>query len=85
MAIVKQFEDPEFLIDYYKWVDTDQLKGSHFYWGLGDDGELYARCSRFADTDHWYPTVYLSNMYQHFKLKYMKKLVKEFGHLVVFL
>jgi hypothetical protein len=83
MAIVKQFEDPEFLIDYYKWVDTDQLKGSHFYWGLGDDGELYCQCATFITTGNWVPINY-GNLFP-LPISALKRVVKEFGHLLVFL
>jgi hypothetical protein len=85
MKIVKSFEDPEFLAEYYNWYSASQLIGTSFLWGLGDDGNLYAKCGRFTDPHRWYPTISLSDMEQYFQLKLMKRIVKEFGHLVVFL
>jgi hypothetical protein len=85
MKIVKQFEDREFLLQYYNWCAVEHLSWAHFYWGLGDDGNLYAKCDTFTDPHRWYPTISLSDMEQYFQLKLMKRIVKEFGHLVVFL
>ena len=53
MNIVKQFEDSKFLAIMYNWYSDQQLLEHHFYWGLGDDGELYCRCDCFPDRERW--------------------------------
>ena len=77
MKIVKSFEDQKFFQRRYR---GSELSGE-WLWGFGDDGELYCRCTQFGD-DRWRrfdevgwfdPT-----------MEDMKRIVKEFGHLVVF-
>lgn len=84
MKIVKEFEDREFLARAYNWVSAEELCQEHFYWGLGEDGELHCSCTRFGDPHLWYPPSYVSNFQLLVSLKLMKRIVKEFGHLVVF-
>jgi len=79
MKIVKSFSDPEF---FQKQYHSD-IEGEWF-WGLGDDGGLYCKCpADFEDPDRWYS-------YEHechprsFSIRDMKRIVKAFGHLVVF-
>jgi hypothetical protein len=84
MKIVKQFEDPEFLAITYNWVSSDNLSREHFYWGLGEDGELYCKCSRFIENHLWHPPCAIGNLEDKISLKLMRRIVKEFGHLVVF-
>ena len=83
MKIVKEFEDPECLAKIYHWCSAQELSQEHFYWGLGDDGELYLSCTRFVDQNNWHKLSSI-DMRDHFSLKTMKRIVKEFGHLVVF-
>ena len=75
MKIVKSFKDPEFFRSRYGDDPDDTWE-----WGLGDDGELYYRCNKFAGND-WHNMGYVNII---FTLRDMKRIVKQFGHLVVF-
>lgn len=83
MKIVKEFEDPEVLRLLYHWCAEEDLDGSYFFWGLGDNGELYCRSDRFRQ-DNWFEIAAVSGFQGMINLKIMKRIVKEFGHLVVF-
>ena len=83
MKIVKQFEDPQFLQKVYHWRENLSAKDK-WAWGLGDDGELYFRCSIFTDFAYWFRFQDRSNVSNYLSIKDMKRIVKEFGHLVVF-
>lgn len=84
MNIVKQFDDHEFFERHFYLSYTDEeLKKGFWRWGLGDDGELYFQTSAY-DTN-WYP--YPEEAYSDKLLVTfddMRKIVKQFGHLVVF-
>ena len=86
MNIVKQLNDPEFFErHFFMELDDDDLSKGYWIWGLGDDGELYFRCSLFTHGDMWHP--YPEEGYSDKLLVTfgeMRKIVKEFGHLVVF-
>jgi hypothetical protein len=84
VRVVKSFEDPEFLKAIYGWVSDKEVEKDHFYWGLGDDGGLYLSCSRFRDNDYWHKLEAISNIEDHLSIRVMKRIVKEFGHLVIF-
>jgi hypothetical protein len=84
MRIVKSFEDHEFLSGMYSWCSEEELANEHFYWGLGDDGELYLQCTRFSDQTYWHRLGAISNLEDNINLRVMKRIVKEFGHLVIF-
>ena len=84
MNIVKQFEDPEFFRNVYHWNSPEELANHHFYWGLGDDGELYCHCTRFYK-DEWQHLSFLgADVGNYITLKLMKRIVNQFGHLVIF-
>jgi len=84
ITIVKQFEDPVFLRLMYSWVSEKDLENDHFYWGLSDGGELYLKCTRFSGTYPWHKSCDVSDVGRNMSLKLMKRIVKEFGHLVIF-
>ena len=77
MKIVKSFEDQKFFQRRYRGCN---YKGGWF-WGLGDDGELYCRCTQF-DNNSWHRFDELGIFDP--TIEDMKRIVKEFGHLVVF-
>lgn len=84
MKIVKQFEDDDFLRKVYSWREPHEFNDQDkFIWGLGEDGNLYFKCTRFNPGDAWntFKTVAVAD---HLTLKEMKRLIKEFGHLVIF-
>jgi hypothetical protein len=82
MKIVKQFEDPDFYNRlsknyediYHKWI-----------WGLGNDGELYF-LSEGLTFHNWisYRKCVKEGTEIFLSFQDMKKLVKEFGHLIIF-
>jgi hypothetical protein len=81
MKIIKQFSDPIYMRKTYEsWESDDELVGD-WAWGLGADGNLYCKCSDF-ENDDWY-------LFSHTSFKVgipeMKRIVKEFGHLLVFI
>lgn len=83
MNIIKQFEDPEFVRKVYHWTADDEWNpNDKWFWGLGDDGELYFRCTRFSS--FCWITIKDINVGEYFTLKTMRRIVKEFGHLVIF-
>lgn len=83
MNIIKEFEDQEFFC--LSEVSTPEYHGKYtWYWGLGDDGEIYYRCTRFSDPESWYKLKKHHEVAALIGLKTMKKLVKQFGHLLVF-
>lgn len=83
VKIVKEFEDQEFFC--HSELSSPEYHNKYtWFWGLGEDGNIYYRCTRFVDPDQWdklnrYPSIAVL-----VSLKTMKKLVKQFGHLVVF-
>lgn len=78
MKIIKEFEDPEYYGKRYRGCPLGVWN-----WGLGDDGEIYCKSNAFGDRgEDWHSIDYLSIVPP---IKEMKKLVKEFGHLLVFL
>jgi hypothetical protein len=83
VKIVKSFEDPEFLALSYNWLSEDELSKEHFYWGLGEDGEVYLKCTRHQPIS-WYKLNKAGSFQDCISLKLMKRIVKEFGHLVIF-
>jgi hypothetical protein len=85
MKIIKQFEDPELLARQHHWWSEEALASHSFVWALGDDGELYFRCSLYDDPNRWYEL--RSNPYvgSRVNLKTMKRIVQQFEHLLVFL
>lgn len=83
MKIIKQFEDREFAKEQYPEMDC-------WTWGLGDDGNLYYRDYSPEACLHnkpWYCFASPSNGQIAIKvsIKYMKKIVSEFGNLLPFI
>lgn len=71
MKIVKEFQD-----DNYAEKNGCRI----WYWGLGDDGNIYRRLD---DKDDWVDINGLLPI--RTDLNDMKRIVKEFGHLLVWL
>ena len=80
MKIIKSFPDHEFINDRVENVDGSK---SEWYWGFGDDGGLYYRTTEHNLPEQWSAVDY--TLGYDIRLKDMKKLVKEFGHLLVWL
>ena len=57
------------------------LKMMSWYWGLGDDGNLYCRGSYYSD--RW--RLFNYGLGWDLTIKDMKKIVKQFGDLLPFL
>lgn len=75
MKIVKEFESNEYAISR----SQSTAFNPYLSYGLGDDGNLYCKCRMSGYVlDTWCkPSFYIS-------ILEMKKIVKEFGHLLVF-
>jgi hypothetical protein len=80
MKIVKEFSDLEFFRKRYRGNFYSQQ--DMWLWGLGENGELYCRCSTFAE-GKWYPSDDIP--YLNLSIADMKRITKEFGHLLVIL
>jgi hypothetical protein len=81
MKIVKEFPDQDFFC--LPEISSPECHGKYeWFWGLGEDGEIYYRCTRFTDPDEWHELG--RTVSPLVRLKTMKKLVKQFGHLVIF-
>lgn len=78
MKIVKQFDD----FEYFDYVYEGYGIRGFWRWGLGEDGDLYCQSSDFQDPREWNSW---SSVNMPLSLKHMKRLVKEFGDLLVFL
>ena len=85
MKIIKEFEDREYyrlpeVRPKHKAIEPDAT----WFWGLGEDGYLYYRFVPTLYEGQWYsyqvPTGQLP-----MSIAQMKKIVKEFGHLLVWL
>ena len=88
MKIIKAFDDSEFVNKQFKQFLFDSE--IHFWnWGFGDDGRLYFQTSAYLDptTGHVNPLKWYDyhDMVSYLSIKDMKKIVKEFGHLLVWL
>jgi hypothetical protein len=83
VKIVKEIEDHDFFCN--PQISTPEYRGRYtWYWGLGDNGRIYYRCTRFAAPDEWHSLQDNTGVAAEVSLKTMKKLVKQFGHLLVF-
>ncbi|HEY5267915.1 MAG TPA: hypothetical protein VII94_02180 [Candidatus Saccharimonadales bacterium] len=83
MKIIKQFRDDSFIEKRYK--DAHEYTWT---WGLGEDGELYyhqTHKDQQTDLNSWYLAAYSSIVMRAVSLQVMKRLVKEFGHLLVWI
>ena len=84
MNIIKEFEDADFFA--HPEISSPEYHGRYtWYWGLGDDGQIYYRCTRFSDPNEWWNLHEAQEIAAIVRLKTMNKLVKQFGHLLVFL
>jgi len=84
MRIVKSFRDNEYLEKVYHWKDVspDQF----WEWGLGEDGDLYFKCSYAVNPEEWHQfSESGQSVLSHITIRDMKRIVKEFGDLLVFL
>ena len=82
MKIVKSFEDFKFFNKVYEGPNDPEQE--FWKWGLGEDGDLYCQCSDFTDILKWYRYDMLTGISSKVSLRDMRRIVKEFGHLVVF-
>ena len=90
MKIIKSYDDPEFFQKTIKMYKSDTYssytaKGNIWKWGLGDDGKLYCQCSDFADSENWHSLGICPTAADVLSISDMKKIIKEFGHLLVWL
>jgi hypothetical protein len=89
MNIVKQFEDNEILgvVGFYRNDDfyANPGKYTQFYWGLGDDSELYFKSLALAEDDKWHWCGEEMSVDWFPPLKSICRIAKEFGHLMVWL
>lgn len=82
--IVKSFSDFEyFQKSYDELLPEEELKKGFWEWGLGNDGELYCRCSDFESPEEWHNAD--NTTCDALTIRDMKRIVKEFGHLLVFI
>jgi len=83
MNIVKEFEDNE----YYHLPGVRPTgvidPSATWFWGLGEDGHLYYRFIP-SYTDQW-SSYQIHADHIPMSIAQMKKIVNEFGHLLVFL
>jgi hypothetical protein len=87
MKIVKSFDDNDFFKEFFHLSfekDDPSYVNGIWRWGLGDDGELYCQSSDFEDPKEWY-SLWYNTIIRISSIKTMKKIVKEFGHLLVWL
>lgn len=83
MKIIKSFDDFEFF-DKVVGGSNDPQRDM-WTWGLGDDGELYFQWTEASDSFAWRSFENATAAHRHLSLRVMKRLVKNFGHLLVFL
>jgi hypothetical protein len=77
MKIIKQFDDLEYFKKRYKGnkIEADDM----WSWGLGEDGELYCRTTTIS-SKKWLSMSEVAGLV--FSIADMKRIVKEFGHLL---
>ena len=81
MKIVKEFKSSSDLLLAKRYG----IHNANWLWGLGDDGRLYGMCTNIGHEYSFSMTwVLSSNLGFGIPLDEMKKIVKEFGNLVVF-
>jgi len=90
MKIVKSFEDEEFFEKYHNdqgFEDDAYKQKGHWYWGLNNDGHLCYHSSVYQNTDEWIIFNSPNNVKAAMKLSIrdMKRIIKEFGHLLVWI
>ncbi len=82
MKIIKQFDDFEFFDKVYEGPNDPEK--DMWKWGLGDNGVLYCQSTDFIFHPEWMTLGHSPMAATKLSIKDMKKIVKEFGHLVVF-
>lgn len=84
MKILKEFEDNEYY-HHPKVKPTGIIEpNATWFWGLGEDGQLYYRFIPIDFPDQWYAyQTHASHL--PMSIAQMKKIAKEFGHLLVWL
>lgn len=87
MKIIKEIISQDYYKNYLGDLNfeteeefEEASKNGYWLWGLGADGDLYCKCSDFEDPNDWY----LYDVISCPPLVEMKKIVKAFGHLLVF-
>lgn len=84
MKIIKQFRDVEF----FEWSFMPELHSAgYWYWGLGQDAQLYVWCSEYTDLQHpicWIPWAMIGEP-PILKLKDILRIAKRFGPLMLWL
>ena len=82
MKIVKQFESNDFAKRRSPGMNSP-LMIPQWSWGLGEDGELYCKgqITGFIVMEEWYA---YSRASFGIPSGEMKKIIKEFGHLLIF-
>jgi hypothetical protein len=89
MKIIKHFSDPIYAAKYAELIG---IEFKSWHWGLSDSGDLYFKSQewsednpsqfKFHEEDGWIPT----NIVEiNFSIYDMKRIVKAFGHLVLFI
>ena len=81
MKIIKEFSDPEFHDKRALFNDGE------WFWGLGEDGNLYCRWTPMFGPyeETWFEVSQMERILPLISLREMKRIVKEFGHLLVWL
>ena len=84
MKILKEFEDKQ----YYHSTGVRPVgviqSDATWFWGLGEDGQLYYRFVPNDFPGKWY-SYQTHAEHLPMSIAQMKKIVSEFGHLLVFL
>jgi len=83
MNIIKEFQDDEMA---HSLIMNDHFNMKDFYWGLGDDGNLYFKITHidhYVRLDYW-SRYNCNNASFHVPFKSMCRIVSEFKHLLVF-
>ena len=90
MKIIKKFTDCNFFErHFHPYLNDEELKKGFWNWGLGNDGNLYFQTNapgwELYPSKNWYS--YPDSGYDDKLLvtfDEMRKIVKEFGHLIIF-
>ena len=84
MKIVKSFYDDQYydLLCKHLGIPNDN---QGWEWGLGEDGKLYCFCETFHQTMMWQDFIEVAGKNFILPVSCMRKIVKQFGDLLVFL
>jgi len=81
IKIIKQFEDHQYYLTNFPPPNSNGT----WSWGLSDCGKLYCLCPTISK--HWVDindSRFNLNFNKNWSLSLMKRIVKEFGHLLIF-